>query len=1121
MTGAAPGSGPAFDAGRDLKGAIATGAGSTARYEEHHYHYGESRQRAGAIFYNIPSFPPHYRPREADLDEVKAKLLGDPAGSGMTGGVKAVGLQGMGGLGKTVLATALVHDPAIRARFPDGIAWLPFGRGVPILAKASELAFALTGEKLSFSSISEARSQLGLFTEDKRRLVVLDDVWEREAADPFAGLGPGCRVLMTTRYAPVLERMNAERHELGLLDPPAARAFLAEATDVSAEGLPTEADRIVGQCGRLPLALAAAGAMIRKGVYSWADALGALEEAALEEIDTGWLPDPEQRSLAVVLRLSVDGLGDDVRACFLDCAAFREDIDIPEAALLQLWAERVPAERRRRLVAQELVDRSLICRDDQRRYRIHNLYMDYLSHIATPLIDRHRYLVERYRTACSGEWASGPDDGYYLQHIPWHLAQAGEGPDLRALLFDPGWLHRALRVTGVNAVIGDLALLAGDREAQQLGAALLLSAHILGPGPEALAVQLCGRLLAEDGPAISKLLESFRSARPAFFGPVRNGYLTGPGAELRRFEGHGDRVNAVVVRPDGRRALSGSNDRTLRLWDLATGAELLRFEGHGGRVTALAVAVTAAGRHVLSGSEDRMLLLWSLDHGTELQRFVGHDGWVNSVVFLPDETHALSGSNDMTLRLWDLETGAELRRFSGHGGAVNAVVALPDGRRALSGADDETLRLWDLETGAELRRFVGHGGAVSAVALLPDGRRALSGSHDSTLRLWNLETGLELRRFDGHADWVRAVCVLADARRALSVSDDKTLLLWDLETGAELWRFGGHGDRVGAVSVTADGRRALSGSSDRTLRLWDIEIETARQARRFEGHDGRVNAAIVLADGARALTSSNDKSLRLWDLDTGAELRRFVGHDGWARAVAALADGRRILSSSLDQTVRLWDLETGAELRRFDLPRGWIDALAVLPDGRRALRGSNRRHLWLQNLDTGEELQRFGGHEAGIRGVCLLADGRRALSAADDKTVRLWDIETGAELQRLEGHDHWVMAVAALPDGRRAVSGSRDRTLRLWDLASGTELRRFEGHGEWIRTVAALPDGRRVLSGADDKRLILWDVETGAEISRFIGDDAITAVGVSPAGNRAVVGDNRGRVMVFDLPGVG
>src|SRR5205807_1878701 len=148
----------------------------------------------------------------------------------------------------------------------------------------------------SFQTPSEARGKLGLATGERRVLIVLDDVWEPGAADPFTPLGPECRVLITSRDLRVIERVQATAQRLDLLDTPSARAFLAQATGLALADIPGEADAIVAQCGRLPLALAAVGALIRDGTFTWPLALAALRKGAALKLDTSWLPDPEQRT---------------------------------------------------------------------------------------------------------------------------------------------------------------------------------------------------------------------------------------------------------------------------------------------------------------------------------------------------------------------------------------------------------------------------------------------------------------------------------------------------------------------------------------------------------------------------------------------------------------------------------------------------------------------------------------------------------------------------------------------------------------------------------------------------------------------------------------------------------
>jgi hypothetical protein len=288
--------------------------------------------------------------------------------------------------------------------------------------------------------------------------------------------------------------------------------------------------------------------------------------------------------------------------------------------------------------------------------------------------------------------------------------------------------------------------------------------------------------------------------------------------EIRRLDGHRGPVFGVAVAPDGRKAVSGSADSTVRLWDIRTGKELRRFDCHSGPVWTVAYAPD--GRRVLSGGFDHTIRLWDLASGREVRRFQGHADYVRSVVFSQDGRRILSGGDDRTVRLWDAETGQPLRTLRGHDHYVFGVALSSDGRRALSASLDRTVRLWDVETGQEVRRFQGHQDTVLGVVFCPDGRHALSASTDRTLRLWDLETGQEIRVFRGHSGYVHSVAISPDGRRVLSGSQDNSVRLWDVETGMELHRLAGHTDMVWTVCFSSDARWALSASHDTTVRLW-------------------------------------------------------------------------------------------------------------------------------------------------------------------------------------------------------------------------------------------------------------------------------------------------------------
>jgi WD40 repeat protein len=170
--------------------------------------------------------------------------------------------------------------------------------------------------------------------------------------------------------------------------------------------------------------------------------------------------------------------------------------------------------------------------------------------------------------------------------------------------------------------------------------------------------------------------------------------------------GHTDLVQSLAFSPDGRRALSGGDDNSLRLWDLENGKELRRFEGHTDTVAAVTFAAT--GRWILSGSSDKIARIWDPESGRELRRFAGHQTWVNGVAYSPDGRRVLTGcggeivdekfthGSDTALHLWDVASSQEICRLEGHIASVTGVAFSPDGRRALSGSLDKTVRLWSL-----------------------------------------------------------------------------------------------------------------------------------------------------------------------------------------------------------------------------------------------------------------------------------------------------------------------------------------------------------------------------------------------------------------------------------------
>jgi WD40 repeat protein len=286
------------------------------------------------------------------------------------------------------------------------------------------------------------------------------------------------------------------------------------------------------------------------------------------------------------------------------------------------------------------------------------------------------------------------------------------------------------------------------------------------------------------------------------------------GHEVVRLMGLGKGGPGIAFSPDGRLLAWTRNDWRsesygIQFFDAADGREVGRLSGHRQSINSF-VYLPGGGR-LLSGSSDRTLRLWDVNSGQELRRFTGHTAPINSVAVSPDGRRAVSGAgdyaggrlNDPTCRVWDIETGKELLRFSGHEGSVESVAFSPDGAAVVSAGWDNTIRLWDAKSGKELRRFDA-GTHVNSVAFSPNGRHIVSGGYGRQLLLWDVQSGELVTRLEGHATELHAVAFSPDGRRIASGGSarqprenmkwapadcyDCDVRLWDVETGKEIAR---------------------------------------------------------------------------------------------------------------------------------------------------------------------------------------------------------------------------------------------------------------------------------------------------------------------------------------------
>ena len=556
-------------------------------------------------------------------------------------------------------------------------------------------------------------------------------------------------------------------------------------------------------------------------------------------------------------------------------------------------------------------------------------------------------------------------------------------------------------------------------------------------------------------------------------------------------EGHTGNIYSVVFSSDGRRVLSASLDKTMRLWDTISGAHLntILVSGppHGTHLRCSSAAFSPDSALIASGSEDVNVGIWDAVSGAHLKNLEGHSGSVISVAFSPNGSKLVSGATDGAIWLWD-----KIGRAHSHliiqsaSDPVLCVVFSPNGDRILSGSKTGAVQLWSVATGALLRRFGKSLPLVhvpqedlsisrpvivrsyQSVAFSPDGTRiATSVGHNIELYDSIGEKRREILR--GHVAEISSVVFSSSGTKIVSASDDCSIRIWDAISGAKMFALKGHTKGITSISLSPDDSLVVSGSEDRTIRLWNISHHAVPRSTRQTDCS---LLSVLSSCFARTISKKRADSMSL-DEQSGVSLLAFS------------LDATMVACTYGDMRLALWDAVTGAHIKTMTWDLGHVRRAIFSPAG------------------------------------TLIA-----VTSVGDLNIHLWDRVSGI-FKTLEGHSQAVLSMAFSPDGTWIASGSADGTMRLWDTLVGMHLRTFDAPRKVIDILFS-PNGTRIatVSAAAETRapdsVQIWDAFTGVHLKtlKTTEQNSTKSVAFSPNGSYiiSVSSASRGnKLILWDL----
>lgn len=470
---------------------------------------------------------------------------------------------------------------------------------------------------------------------------------------------------------------------------------------------------------------------------------------------------------------------------------------------------------------------------------------------------------------------------------------------------------------------------------------------------------------------------------------------TSTGRSLHVLKAHTHSAHSLRLSADGHWLVSGSPDRTVRLWDLKAGRCV--YTQHYSEWI-WGVSISADGRRIISGGGDTVVRVCELDQQRMLCPL--HPSQVFSHT---DVTQAKSQAQRL---LEQFEQAYAEKRFAATLTLLRDLRSLPGWERK-----PESLQAWAKLTPHCVRAGFRAAWLVQSfqvvarsMKLSADGQWAVFAGK-AGVEVWEMSTGRNLRSLQGHTGEINAVCLSADERWVVSGSSDLTVRVWDINSGDCLHVLQGHTDHVMTVDMSADGKLIVSSGHDGYIRIWEAKtgrcLHTLDAAPNERGVRRWVYGVSISADGRWLLSGGQDGSMRIWEANTGRCLHVLKEHNGVVTSVNISADGQFAISGSNDDTIRVWEVRTGRCLRVVQANLGLQHGVNISPDGRWIVSGSAHQLVQLWEASSGRCLCTLQDHTAWVHSVCLSADGNWLLSAAYDGTMRLWALDWELEARSL------------------------------------------------------------------------------------------------------------------------
>ncbi|HVD99914.1 MAG TPA: caspase family protein [Cytophagaceae bacterium] len=598
-------------------------------------------------------------------------------------------------------------------------------------------------------------------------------------------------------------------------------------------------------------------------------------------------------------------------------------------------------------------------------------------------------------------------------------------------------------------------------------------------------------------------------------------------------KGHSASVKAVAISPDGRFLVTGSRDRTAKLWDLQTGMEMRTYNGHEHTVNG--VQFSPNGKYLATSSADNTFRVWNVLNGKQIFVSPVAEKYMTDIAFSPDSKYLIGAGYSDSASVYEIPSGKFVKNIAvnadqGSGYGVSVEYS-PDGKWLAIGEDNKTVNVYHLPDWKLTYTFKPSegwcGGCGTLVSFSADSKYLLKLSHNAKAEQYDLQSGKLITQYGEELDEIAGIEMSKDSKKIV-VAGDKKLIQYEMlsakilssisvDSSGELNEaiynndaslvIAAFGSNKAIAYNAANGKEQTSFSG--ILNQQDKGGLDYNPDNYYESYIAKYlrlkNLLLITKDDRFFITGKTGTSAVKWSTATGKPERAYRGHSKAVICFDLSKDGKYLLTGDGNGEAILWETESGKKIRSYKGHKEPLFDVKISPDGNSIVTVSWDASMIVWNLETGEKTSYTDFREYSAYTVAFSPDGLYLVTGRLNKMLELREPDSKEIVRTFIGHTDVISSIDFGPEKYKMLSASWDGTARIWDISTGMMVQKFKVSKTAVHSAIYTPDGKRVITGGDDRVIRIFDVASGKLLKTLEGHQAeISCIRISQDGKMLV-----------------